>query len=238
MNRKIITGIFALPAIFVFAATFAVDVTAQDTVQLFDEANFENKVADLGPGYYDSDEGSFPVELKNDHVLKSIRVPLGMGVIFYEHANRRGAAHVYSFDDVANMTHEHASQVSSFDVVNTFPTVEEIQKLEGQSWTGDFHWVHDDEHGASTLTLLADGKIRYNYANGLLNEEFDAKVIHGGGDSANAPMAGITLADGNEVRFEWVTHDVVKCEFWIKGARAGQKRNNPPTTRATLVRKK
>lgn len=229
MNKTLSSVMFAL------ALLIAGNATAQK-VQLFEQSNFQGQVAELAPGSYDVHK-TWPGGLENDHDLKSMKVPLGLAVIFYEHAGRGGDAQVYSHEDIAELKHPMVmSKVSAIEVLNEFPSLDDVKSLKGEVWTGDFHWNHDDTRGASFFTLKDLDTITYSYGGGSLKGDFPTQLGHGGGNSALPVAANFTLKDGNELRFEWVTRDILKAEFWTKGTKAGQRRNNPPTTRATFRR--
>lgn len=116
------------------------------------------------------------------------------------------------------------------------PSKEEILKLVGSTWSGSWDWSHDDGRGDSEVRLEGDGRLYYSYANGALEGNFEGTMGHGGADPSQPIAMTITLPDGNEIRFQWTTLNKVDAEFWEKGKRAGQRRNNPAQTTAVLVR--
>lgn len=118
-----------------------------------------------------------------------------------------------------------------------YPTKEQILQQVGTSWSGSWDWTHDDGKGDSVLTLKGDGKVHYSYAGGLLKGDYEGEMNHDGGNAKGAIVINFTLEDGNELRFRWVALDKVEGEFWEKGKKAGQTKNNPAQTVAVLTLK-
>ena len=236
MNKLVITGSFVLAAMF-----FALTATAQDKAGIFSGTDYAGPVAAEVPvGEYGYANNLKDAGLAHDMTVQSIKVPNYLRVILYEHENFRGQAAGYGAEDLNSI---NVPGLSSLKVVNQFPSETEVKALVGKTWSGNWDWAHDDSdadkkthdpEGRSKVTLTSEGEINYIY-NGQNMGDFSTKLGHGGGDKRQPMCANITLKDGNELRFEWVTPNTVSAYFWKKGNKAGQKKNNTPETRAILT---
>ena len=134
-----------------------------------------------------------------------------------------------------------ALAVSAFSTLSAraeaYPSKEEVLKLVGTSWSGNWSWSDDDGKGDSVLTLKGDGKVFYSYAGGVVKGDLQGAMNQDGGNAKGAIVINLTLEDGNELRFRWTSLDKVEGEFWEKGKKAGQTKNNPAQTTVVLIRK-
>lgn len=115
-------------------------------------------------------------------------------------------------------------------------TIEQIVNS-GGTWEGHWAWAHDDRYGPvhAKLTIKSETKFVYQYAGTVW--ELTGKMGQAGGKAGNPIVVNLTLPDGNDLRFVWLSLMEVDGEFWTKGKKAGVTQNNPPETTAKLMRK-
>ena len=128
------------------------------------------------------------------------------------------------------------------ETVSTFPEGTVFSGLAAGKFNHNGEAIPSSENTAVSLTKTATG-FTYTHtpagrSGGEQKVTFESSKVGRAGARGNATIGG-KLIHGQPIRFEWVTNDIIKYEYWYnEEAMRGQTGNKPGTAAAYLVRQK